>query len=210
MKKRKIYLICFIVEAILLTFLINPLIGFLLMFKQIKSIPSRIYEMDNRIVMYGILVIILMIFAATLVIINIINYVKGSTIKNKKKYIIISSIWLSILLLVTIIFSTLAISAFVQKHAIIEYSTPIQYCFMTTILSGVTIAVLEFIKSIKTDVCEYVDITLNEKEIIVIKSLLIQKIDYLETEIKNHIDEDKKSNLEEKDICINLLNRINR
>ena len=210
MKKRKIYLICFIVEAILLTFLINPLIGFLLMFKQIKSIPSRIYEMDNRIVMYGILVIILMIFAATLVIINIINYVKGCAIKNKKKYIIISSIWQSILLLVTIIFSTLAISAFVQKHAIIEYSTPIQYCFMTTILSGVTIAVLEFIKSIKTDVCEYVDITLNEKEIIVIKSLLIQKIDYLETEIKNHIDEDKKSNLEEKDICINLLNRINR
>ena len=76
MKKRKIYLICFIVEAILLTLLINPLIGFLLMFKQIKSIPYMIYEMDNRIVMYGILVIILMIFAATLVIINIINYVK--------------------------------------------------------------------------------------------------------------------------------------
>ena len=55
-----------------------------------------------------------------------------------------------------------------------------------------------------------VDITLNEKEIIVIKSLLIQKIDYLETEIKNHIDEDKKSHVEEKDICIDLLNRIDR
>lgn len=154
MKKRKIYLICFIVEAILLTLLINPLIGFLLMFKQIKSIPHITYEMDNRIVMYGILVIILMIFAATLVIINIINYVKGSTIKNKKKCIIISSIWQSILLLVTIIFSTLAISAFVKKEGIIEYSSPSQYCFMTTILSGVTIAVLEFIKSIKSDVCE--------------------------------------------------------
>jgi len=210
MKKRKIYLICFIVEAILLTFLINPLIGFLLMFKQIKSIPYMIYEMDNRIVMYGILVMFLMVSSVVLIIINIIKYVKGSTIKNKKKYIIISSIWQSILLSVTIIFSTLAISAFVKKDAIIEYSSPSQYCFRTTIISGVTIAVLEFIKSIKSDVCKYVDITLNEKEITLIKSLLIQKIDYLETETKNHIDEDKKSHLEEKDICIGILNRINR
>lgn len=59
---------------------------------------------------------------------------------------------------------------------------------------------------------EYEDktITLNEKQIIVLKSLLVQEIDYLGPVIKEHDGVDKKNLQEEQDICIDLLNQISK
>lgn len=54
------------------------------------------------------------------------------------------------------------------------------------------------------------EILLNEKQIVVLKSLLIQEIDYLENEIKNNSGEDKNALMEEQDICKELLNELNK
>lgn len=66
----------------------------------------------------------------------------------------------------------------------------------------------------KYNVGEYSDntktITLDEKQIIVLKSLLIQEIDYLGPEIKKNSGEDKKKLKEEQDICVDLLSQISR
>lgn len=53
-------------------------------------------------------------------------------------------------------------------------------------------------------------ITLDEEQIIVLKSLLVQEIDYLGPVIKEHDGVDKKKLQEEQDICIDLLSQISR
>lgn len=87
-----------------------------------------------------------------------------------------------------------------SKDKKINYSEPVNY----------------FSEEIRRDykIGEYADttktITLDEKQIAVLKSLLTQEIDYLGAEIKNYKGEDKKDLQEEQDICIDILGRISR
>ncbi len=51
-------------------------------------------------------------------------------------------------------------------------------------------------------------ITLNEKQLLILKDLLVQEIDYLGPVINKTTGPDKKSLQEELDVCIDLLNQI--
>lgn len=87
-----------------------------------------------------------------------------------------------------------------SKEKKIDYSEPADY-FPEETRKACKIG--EFADTSKT-------IKLDEKAIIVLKSLLIQEIDYLGPEIKKHEGEDKKNLQEEQDICIDILSQISR
>ncbi len=148
MKQRYIYLIGIIIEAISLILLINPLVGFILMFDQ-RIIGHTIWEVSNRFVMYGSVVIFIIISIVALLIINTIEFKKNKQlIRINKTYIVISFIWQVLLILLPIIFSIIASFAFCNKEGVSNYSSINQYSFMTTILCSITVAVFEFIKNL--------------------------------------------------------------
>ena len=148
MKQRYIYLIGIVIEAILLILLINPLVGFILMFDQ-RYVGNTIWLVNDRLIMYGCTVIFVMISILSLLIINIIKFIKNKDIiECNKTYIIISSIWQVLLIILPIIFTIIASFAFYNKEGVSTYSSINQYSFMTTILCSITVAVFEFIKNL--------------------------------------------------------------
>jgi hypothetical protein len=148
MKQRYIYLIGIVIEAILLILLINPLVGFILMFDQ-RYVGNTIWLVNDRLIMYGCTVIFVMISILSLLIINIIKFIKNKDIiKCNKTYIIISSIWQVLLIILPIIFTIIASFAFYNREGVSQYSSINQYSFMTTILCSITVAVFEFIKNL--------------------------------------------------------------
>ncbi len=161
MNKRYLYLIGIVLETICLGLLVNPLIGFFMMFDQ-KSKLTYNQVFDDRIIMYGIVVILVAISGIAFITLNIIKFIKNEEFVYNKNMFIITSIWQGLLALLPIIFSILASMAFYNKDAIAYYSSFSQYCFVLTITCSIVLALFEFIKNL---------FILSNKENVVIKEI---------------------------------------
>lgn len=147
--KKNIYIIGVVLESLLLVLMVNPLIGFIWMFKQ-KAAPEYVkLPIDDRIIMYGCAAIFVLVIVLISLIGNIVLLAKkDDSIVKEKTFFVISCVGQVLLILVPIVFTIFASLAFEQRALIIYYSNQSQFCLTTTVFTGFILAGFGFVKNI--------------------------------------------------------------